>query len=143
MKIKRSLLIITIYSVISFFVIGCGYSEPPLEFTPAPEIIEKAIKIELEQKYNKISQQLHTKPPQFKITQINVNLIQPTIKFELPTYHLEGNCQVIQQQSKSKRKKITHNFKIDLQRQSAGKTWRIIISYHDHKNIKYHSYKIQ
>ena len=142
MRIKRSLLIITIYGLICFFVIGCGYSEPPLEFTPAPEIIEKAIKIELEQKYKKISQQLKTKPPQFKITKINVNLIKPTIKFELPTYHLEGNCQIIQKRRKSKSKKITHNFKIDLQRQSAGKTWRIIIPYYDNRTIKYHSYKV-
>lgn len=142
MYTKRSIIIVTICNFICLLLLGCGNSLPPLEFSPSPDIIEKAIRIQLDQKYEQISEQLNTDKAEFKITKINVSQIKPTIQLKLPTYHLEGNYQLIFQKGKSKRKKIINNFQIDLQPQSAGQTWRIIIPYNCHQTIKYHSYKI-
>ena len=142
MKIKRLILIVITYGLVCLHITGCTSNQAPLELTPQSDIIEKALKIQLDKKYQQISQQLNTEKPQFEITKININQIKPTIKFKLPTYHLEGNYQIILRQRKSKRKTITNKFQIDLQRQSAGKTWRIIIPDNYNQPTKYYSYKI-
>ncbi len=145
MNLARSLFnryTIIALSCLIIFINGCTTTQAPLELTPSPKIIEKAIKIQLEQKYQQISEQLKTEQPAFKILKINVNKIEPTIKLNLPTYHLEGNCQISWRLNKSKRKKITNNFQLDLQRQSSGKTWRLLIRENHHQKLKYRSYKI-
>ena len=143
MKIKRLILIVVIYSLISLSIVGCDSNQATLALSPQPEIIEKALRIQLDKKYQQISQQLNTKRPQFKIIKINITQIKPAIKkFELPTYQLEGSYQMILRQGKSKRKKITNKFQLYLQRQSAGKTWRMIIPDNYNQPSKYYSYKI-
>ena len=142
---SKYIFIVTIYSVICFLLLGCDNSRqpPPLEFTPQPAIITQALQLQLDKEYEQISKQLNTDKPQFTITKIKINKITPTIQFKLPTYHLEGNYQITLQQKNFQRKKISNNFQLDLQRQLAGKTWRLIVPEHSHQSIKYHSYKIQ
>ena len=98
--------------------------------------------MKLERKYDRVSQKLDTKKPKYKITNIKVNKIEPTIKFSLPTYHLEGQYKLILKNDRTKQKKVISTFQIDLQRQSAGQTWRLIIPEKYHQTIKYYSYKI-
>jgi hypothetical protein len=119
-------LIICIYCFILILCHGCTINPPPLEFAPNPTIIEKAIVFQIQQKQNNLSQQLQTKPPEISISKINVNKIEPKIKFNLPTYHLEGTYQLKLKVAHKKARQITNTFQIDLQRQKQGKTWRLI-----------------
>ena len=143
-KTIKTVVIFSLVSLASLSLWGCSSSgvTPPLEFTPSPQIIEKAIVMQLEQKYDRVTKKLDTKKPKYKITNIKVNKIEPTIKFSLPTYHLEGKYKLTIKNDRKKSKKVTSSFQIDLQRQSAGQTWRLIIPQKYHQTIRYYSYKI-
>ena len=139
----KTIATVIILTSLNLFLWGCSTNQPPLEFTPPPQIIEKAIVMQLELKYDRVSKNLTTKKPQYKITNIKVDKIEPTVKFDLPTYHLEGKYQLRIKNDRRKSKKIASNFQVDLQRQSSGQTWRLITSSNYQQNIKYYSYKIQ
>lgn len=142
MSIKSFLLII-----ISFFFLSslnsCAVNPPPLEFAPSASIIEKAIAFQIQQHQNYLSNQLETKSPKIKISQINIKKIEPTIAFNLPTYHLEGTYQLILTINKKKKQTIINTFQIDLQRQKQGKTWRLIVENKSNISQQYSSYQIR
>ncbi|WP_144439382.1 hypothetical protein [Geminocystis sp. NIES-3709] len=122
--------------------VACGREKPPLEFAPSPSIIEKALIFKLEYQQESLSRQLRLKKPNFIIKKINVTKIEPTIVFNLPTYHLEGTYKVKIKQNTLKNVLIDNTFNLDLQRQSRGKTWRILLKLEGKKPLEYLSYLI-
>ncbi|BAQ63317.1 Slr0243 protein [Geminocystis sp. NIES-3709] len=137
--IKRKLII---YMSILLLCVACGREKPPLEFAPSPSIIEKALIFKLEYQQESLSRQLRLKKPNFIIKKINVTKIEPTIVFNLPTYHLEGTYKVKIKQNTLKNVLIDNTFNLDLQRQSRGKTWRILLKLEGKKPLEYLSYLI-
>ena len=55
-KTIKAVIIFSFVSLASLSLWGCSSSgvTPPLEFTPSPQIIEKAIVMQLEQKYDRV-----------------------------------------------------------------------------------------
>lgn len=139
----KSWLITCIYCFILILCYGCTLNPPPLEFAPNPTIIEKAIAFQLQQKQNNLSQQLQTKPPEINISKINVSKIEPTISFNLPTYHLEGTYKLTLKIKNKRTKEIINTFQIDLQRQKKGQTWRLIMQNKRNNQTKYFVYTIK
>lgn len=131
-----------IYISIAILCVSCNLEKPPLEFAPPPSIIEKALTFKLEHQQYFLSSQLRQKKPEFTLTQINVTKIEPTILFNLPTYHLEGTYKMILGKNTYKKRLINNTFNLDLQRQSKGKTWRILMKTEEKKSVKYSSYLI-
>lgn len=105
---------------------GCSMVRPPLEFSPKVEIIKKALLFQLEQKHDYLSQNLQINPLQVKITQINVEQINPFLKDNLPIYHLQGTYNLNLQLKNKKVNQTNQRFDLYLQRQKEGKTWRLI-----------------
>lgn len=136
-------IVIIIFIAFNFIITGCAINPPPLEFAPNATIIEKAIALQLEKKYQHLSKHLYSEKPSFKIEKINVRNIQPTSKFNLPTYHLTGDYQLTIKNRKGKKQKITNTFSLDLQRQKAGKTWRLLLPKNNSDSDKYVSYLIK
>jgi len=132
-----------VFIVLNIIIAGCAINPPPREFAPNPTIIERAIALQLEKKYQHLSKHLDSQKPSLKIEKINVRNIQPTSKFNLPTYHLTGDYQLIIKNTKGKKQKIKNTFSLDLQRQNAGKTWRLLLPDNNSNSGKYVSYLIQ
>ena len=142
MIFKVNKFFILIYLLISLLCVGCNTDKPPLEFAPNPTVIEKAINFRLQKQHQSLSQKLKTRIPELKITKINITKIEPTIIGNLPTYHLEGTYRLNIKQNKLKNLIIKNTFKLDLQRQSQGKTWRILVKAKQENSEKYFSYQI-
>lgn len=136
-------IVIIIWIALNFIITGCAVNPPPLEFAPNATIIENAIALQLEKKYQNLSKQLDSRKPSFKIEKINVRKIQPSRKFKLPTYHLTGDYQVTLKNNKGKKQKISNSFSLDLQRQNAGKTWRLLLPERNLPTDEYVSYLIK
>lgn len=128
--------------VILILCVGCNDYQPPLEFAPKPMIIEKAIIFKLQRQYQYLSKQLQTQSPKIQVRKINIKKIEPTIINNLPTYHLEGTYKLNIKQKKGKNPTINNTFSLDLQRQSKGETWRILIKEKERNPEKYSSYQI-
>lgn len=122
--------------------VGCNSHQAPLEFAPNSTIIEKAIIFKLQRQHQYLSQHLDTKVPQLQVKKINITKIEPTIIYNLPTYHLEGTYKLNIKQNNAKNRTINNTFNLDLQRQSKGSTWRILIKVKGKKSAKYSSYQI-
>lgn len=131
-----------IYISIAILCVSCAIEKPPLEFAPSPSIIEKALRFKLEHQQNSLSRQLRQSKSEFIISQINITKIEPTILLNLPTYHLEGRYKVILKKNNHKKRLINNTFDLDLQRQTRGKTWKILIKTETKKSVKYSSYLI-
>ncbi|WP_416245478.1 hypothetical protein [Crocosphaera sp. XPORK-15E] len=113
-------------TVLLIFLTACGTATAPIEFAPDGDIIQQAIRLQLSQRLNPLSQQLNTKHPQLEIGQINVKNIDSIVVSELPTYHLQGtyNLKLILPRQQVNQK--NNQFEIYLQRQAEGKTWRLL-----------------
>lgn len=131
-----------IYISIVILCVSCTVEKPPLEFAPSPSIIEKALTFKVEYEQKSLSRQLTEKKLNFTITEINIKKIEPIILFDLPTYHLEGNYKIKFSKNSHQNTSVTNTFNLDLQRQSTGKTWRILLKSKDKKSVKYSSYLI-
>lgn len=105
---------------------ACGTTTPPTELAPAGEIVEKAIALQLQQTSSSLSQQLELTTPKLTISNINVNKLEPIFIAELPAYHLVGTYNLTMKFSRQKVKLKNDPFEIYLQRQTEGKTWRLL-----------------
>ncbi|MGI0483108.1 hypothetical protein ACN4EE_20285 [Geminocystis sp. CENA526] len=128
--------------MIVILCVSCSVEKPPLEFAPSPSIIEKALTFKLEYEQESLSRQLTQKKLNFTITEINITKIEPIILFNLPTYHLEGNYKIKLSKNTRQNTSVTNTFNLDLQRQSTGKTWRILLQSKEKNSVKYSSYLI-
>ncbi len=105
---------------------ACGTTTPPTELAPSGDIVEKAIALQLQQTSSSLSQQLELTTPKLTISNINVNKLEPIFIAELPAYHLVGTYNLTMKFSRQKVKLKNDPFEIYLQRQTEGKTWRLL-----------------
>ncbi|HEY9694581.1 MAG TPA: hypothetical protein V6D15_20465 [Oculatellaceae cyanobacterium] len=100
---------------------ACGLSEQ----VPRIQLVEKALALQLHLTQNQFTQQLHSSPLRFEITQLQITDTQPLRIQNLPSYHIQGTYNLI---AKLPHQKITQQnnlFEVYLQRQKEGKTWRL------------------
>jgi len=109
-----------------FWLTACQATTAPLEFAPDGDIVQKAIAWQLEQTQERLSQQLKTTPPQLAIDKIQVKLLEPIVISELPAYHLTGFYNVTLTLPRQTVTQKRNAFEIYLQRQSEGKSWRLL-----------------
>jgi hypothetical protein len=109
-----------------FWLTACQATTAPLEFAPDGDIVQKAIAWQLEQTQERLSQQLKTSPPQLAIDKIQVKLLEPIVISELPAYHLTGFYNVTLTLPRQTVTQKRNAFEIYLQRQSEGKSWRLL-----------------
>ncbi|MGL5034396.1 MAG: hypothetical protein ACRC6M_11415 [Microcystaceae cyanobacterium] len=110
-----------------FYLTACqATTSAPLEFAPDGEVVQKAIALALNQTQTRLSQQLKTPAPQLELDNINVKKLEAIVVNELPAYHLTGFYDVkltLPRQTVTQKK---NSFEIYLQRQSEGKSWRLL-----------------
>jgi hypothetical protein len=112
--------------VLVVFLAACQATEAPLEFAPDGKIVERAIALQLGRTQARLSEQLKATLPKLEIKQIQVKTLEPIVISELPAYHLQGTYNVtltLPRQTVTQKK---NEFEIYLQRQSEGKTWRLL-----------------
>jgi hypothetical protein len=105
---------------------GCSLATPPLELAPQGDIIRQAISLQLKLTETEISQQLKTTNPQLEISNINVKKIEPVFIAKLAAYHLQGNYNLKLKLPRQQVRQKDNQFDLYLQRQSEGKTWRLL-----------------
>jgi hypothetical protein len=123
-------------------ITSCSAVKPPLELAPKAKIVEKAIALELQHTYQKLTHQLDSQYPQLQIKQIQVSKIEPLLIANLATYHLKGTYQMKLKLSSQTVEKKDNNFEIYLQRQREGKTWRLLRKTNSTNLEKWLSYPI-
>lgn len=109
-----------------FFLSACQGTTAPLEFAPNGDIVQKAIALQLEHTQARLSEQLNATLPKLEIKQIQVKTLEPIVISDLPAYHLQGIYNVTLTLPRQKVTQKKNAFEIYLQRQSEGKTWRLL-----------------
>ncbi|WP_353673407.1 hypothetical protein [Synechocystis sp. LKSZ1] len=98
----------------------------PLEFAPEGDIVQRALTYQLTQSQTRLSDQLQTSPPALAISNIQVKQIEPIVVADLPAYHLTGQYNVTLTLPRQTVTQKQNPFEIYLQRQSEGKSWRLL-----------------
>lgn len=122
----KRLITLILFITVTIIFSACAMIKPPLELSPNPEIIQKALYLQLEEKYKKISSNLQSSPLPIEIKKINVKQINPLFLNDSAVYHLQGEYNL---QLQLNNKNVQHKnkpFDLYLERQKEGKTWHII-----------------
>ncbi|WP_420809916.1 hypothetical protein [Gloeothece citriformis] len=117
---------ILVMMLIIFALNACSSPKPPTEFAPDGETIQKAILLQLNQTEQRLSQQLNAVHPELAISQIKVKTLEPVYVAELPAYHLQGSYTLKLTLPRQQVTQKNNRFDIYLQRQTEGKTWRLL-----------------
>jgi hypothetical protein len=112
--------------VFTFLFTSCSLASPPIELAPQGEIVKKAISLQLKLTESDISNQLNTVNPQLEIKNINVKKIEPVFIAKLAAYHLQGSYNLKIGLPRQKVQQQDNQFDLYIQRQSEGKTWRLL-----------------
>jgi len=112
--------------ILLILLTACSSPAPPTELAPDPEIIQKAIALQLNLTQTLLTQQLKASTPDLEITQINVNKLEPVYIAQLPAFHLQGNYNLTIKLPHQQVNQKNNPFEIYIQRQIEGKTWRLL-----------------
>lgn len=115
--------------ILLWLLTACG--TPRLE--PSNQLVHKAITLQLSLAQKQLTQQLYPselpQPAKFKITRLVVKDQEPLKIQNLPTYHVQGTYDLTIKLSTQRVTQQQNPFDIYLQRQSEGKTWRLLLPY--------------
>jgi hypothetical protein len=112
---------------------------------PSSQLVQRALRLQLEQTQQQLSQQLSLNFKGFEISQLVINQQEPLVVQDLPAYHVRGTYDLT---LKLPRRRVTqpqNPFDIYLQRQKEGKTWRLALPQSSSKdnNLTWRTYLIQ
>jgi hypothetical protein len=107
-------------------LLACQAEKPPIEFAPDGAIVQQAIAFQLDRTQTALSRQLNAPPPQFKISQITVKIIEAIVVNSLPAYHLSGVYNLKLFLPRQTVTQTKNPFDVYLQRQQEGKSWRLL-----------------
>jgi uncharacterized lipoprotein YmbA len=105
---------------------ACSTPTPPTELAPSGDLIQQAIALQLEQTEQQLSRQLNASHPTLEIGQIRVKKLDPLFIADLPAYRLQGTYKLKITLPRQQVTQPENQFEIYLQRQSEGKTWRLL-----------------
>ncbi|MTJ08384.1 hypothetical protein [Anabaena sp. UHCC 0204] len=111
---------------------------------PTPELVQKAIALQLEQTQQQLNQQLDLNFQKFNIQRISITQEQPLTIENLPAYRVQGNYDFTIKSQKRSFNQVQKPFEVYLQIQKEGKSWRLLIPEKNRQNSqpKWHSYLI-
>ncbi|TVQ57121.1 MAG: hypothetical protein EA366_09135 [Spirulina sp. DLM2.Bin59] len=110
--------------ILCLLLTSCSGGRPSISLAPTPEIIRKAIVLQVQHSQTALSAQLKTAPPNLKIRHIKVDQVESLYLAKLPTYHLQGHYDLSFELPDQILEQSRNSFDIYLQRQREGKTWR-------------------
>jgi hypothetical protein len=115
-----------------------------LALLPTPELVQKAIAIQLEQTQQQLNQQLDLNFQKFNIQRISITQQQPLTIENLPAYRVQGNYDFTVKLAKRSFQQLKKPFEVYLQIQKEGKSWRLLIPEKNRQNLqsKWQSYLI-
>lgn len=115
-----------------------------LALLPTPELVQKAIAIQLEQTQQQLNQQLDLNFQKFNIQRISITQQQPLTIENLPAYRVQGNYDFTVKLPKRSFQQLEKPFEVYLQIQKEGKSWRLLIPEKNRQNpqSKWQSYLI-
>lgn len=106
---------------------ACGTNTPPLSLVPNQSLVQKAIALQVSQSYQQLAQRLHSTPPTLKVTQVKLKQLEPLFLDSLATYHIWGTYTLNVKLPSQHITQQQRPFDVYLQRQTEGKTWRLVI----------------
>lgn len=112
--------------ILAIVLSACQAIAPPREFAPDGDLIKKAIALQLSQTERRLSEQLDASSPTVEINRIFVEKLDPLFIAKLPSYHLQGTYNLRLKLPRQEASQNNNHFDIYLQRQSEGKTWRLL-----------------
>ena len=126
--------------ILLILVTGCT----SLALLPTPELVQKAIAIQLEQTQQQLNQQLDLNFQKFNIQRISITQQQPLTIENLPAYRVQGNYDFTVKLPKRSFQQLEKPFEVYLQIQKEGKSWRLLIPEKNRQNpqSKWQSYLI-
>lgn len=111
---------------------------------PTPELVQKAVALQLEQTQQELNQQLDLNFQKFNIQlqRISITQQQPLTIENLPAYRVRGNYDLTVKLPKRSFKQVQRPFEVYLQIQQEGKSWRLLIPEKNRQYPQWHSYLI-
>lgn len=101
---------------------------------PTPELIEKAIAIQLKQTQEELNQKLDLHLQKLQLQHLYIVEQQPLTIENLPAYRVTGSYDVNVRLAKRRFTQLQKPFDIYLQIQKEGKSWRLLIPEKSQKN---------
>lgn len=107
---------------LALWLVGCGVVGSDLP----PEIVQRAIALQLEQTQQELGQvlRLAADPPTIAIKKVRIRDRQRLTIQDLPAYQVTGTCDYTVNRPDHTFPQTNTPFEVFLQRQSEGKTWR-------------------
>ncbi|MEA5616912.1 hypothetical protein VB711_03515 [Cronbergia sp. UHCC 0137] len=105
---------------------------------PTPDLVQRAIAIQLKQTKQDLSQKIDLDFQSFDINHLSISKQQPLTIENLPAYRVLGTYDLTVQLPKRSLKQPQKPFEIYLQIQKEGKTWRLLVpetTTKDHQQI--------
>ncbi|MDP5017790.1 hypothetical protein FJR11_04055 [Anabaena sp. UHCC 0187] len=130
--------------IFTTILIICLTACSSIALLPTPELVQKAIALQLEQTQQQLNQQLDLNFQKFNIQRISITQEQPLTIENLPAYRVQGNYDFTVKLPKRSFKQVQKHFEVYLQIQKEGKSWRLLIPEKNRQDpqSKWHSYLI-
>lgn len=105
---------------------ACSSVPSPLQFGLDETVVRQALAFELTEKERFISQYLSISEPKLEINKIQIKSIKSIPIGNLSALKLEGDYNLTVKLPRQQATQKHNNFELYLQRQSEGKTWRLL-----------------
>lgn len=122
-KIVR--LLVTV--ILLVLLAGCG----TIGLLPTPELVQKAIALQVEQTQEQLNQKLDLHSESFEIKRLRIREEEPLTIASLPAFHVRGTYDLILHFPHRQLQQLQQPFDIYLQIQQEGKSWRLLLPEED------------
>ena len=131
---------LTFTTILIIFLTACT----SIVLLPTPELVQKAIALQLKQTQQQLNQQLDLNFQKVNIQRISITQQQPLSIENLPAYRVKGNYDFTVKLPKRSFQQIEKPFEVYLQIQKEGKSWRLLIPEKNRQDSQptWHSYLI-
>lgn len=139
-KKKLNMIKLIFTTILIIFLTACS----SIALLPTPELVQKALALQLEQTQQQLNQQLDLNFQKFNIQRISITKEQPLTIENLPAYRVQGNYDFTVKLPKRSFNQVQKPFEVYLQIQKEGKSWRLLIPEKNHQDpqTKWYSYLI-
>ncbi|WP_242031022.1 hypothetical protein [Anabaena sp. FACHB-1237] len=121
-----------ILAVVLIMLTACS----SIALLPTPELIEKAIAIQLQQTQEELNQKLDLHFQKLQLQHLYIMQQQPLTIENLPAYRVTGSYDINARLAKHRFTQLQKPFDIYLQIQKEGKSWRLLIPEKSDKNTQ-------
>ncbi|KYC37771.1 hypothetical protein WA1_04445 [Scytonema hofmannii PCC 7110] len=113
--------------IVSLILLGFLSACTTSVLAPTSQLVQKALRLEVEQTQQRLSQQLDLNFQGFEINRLSITQEQPLTIQNLLTYRVRGTYDLAFKLPKRQIKQSQKPFELYLQLQREGKTWRLLL----------------